>query len=45
MKLPANHYCTVERQFYAGGPHLFPDRMTLRMCMGYPAFSVGLSFS
>ena len=41
---PGGHDLTPEPQFFAGGRWHFSDQMTLTMRLGYPTFSVGLSF-
>ncbi len=42
--VPGDHFVTVDPQFFAGGRWHFSDRMTLTMRLGYPTFSVGVSF-
>jgi hypothetical protein len=42
--VPGDHFWTVDPQFYAGGRWHFSDDMTLTMRIGYPTFSVGVSF-
>ncbi len=42
--VPGDHFVTVDPQFFAGGRFHFSDRMTLTMRLGYPTFSVGVSF-
>ena len=41
---PDDHKVSVDPQFYAGGRWHFSDQMTLTMRLGYPTFSVGVSF-
>jgi hypothetical protein len=42
--VPGDHSVRVDPHFYAGGRWHFSDRMTLTMRIGYPTFSVGVSF-
>ena len=42
--LSGAHETNVDPQFYLGGRWHFADRMTLTMRLGYPTFSVGVSF-
>jgi hypothetical protein len=42
--VPGDHNVRVEPQLYVGGRWHFSDRMTLTMRLGYPTFSVGVSF-
>ncbi|MEP7053287.1 MAG: hypothetical protein ABJB12_23190 [Pseudomonadota bacterium] len=42
--LSGAHATNVDPQFYLGGRWHFADRMTLTMRLGYPTFSVGVSF-
>jgi hypothetical protein len=41
---PNTHQVTFDPQFYVGGRWHFSDQMTLTMRLGYPTFSVGVSF-
>ena len=41
---PGDHDIQIDPQFYAGGRWHFSDEMTLTMRLGYPTFSVGVSF-
>lgn len=41
---PGDHSLQVDPQFYAGGRWHFSDQMTLTLRLGYPTFSVGVSF-
>lgn len=42
--LPGTHEANLDPQFYLGGRWHFADQMTLTMRLGYPTFSVGVSF-
>jgi len=42
--LPGAHESNLEPQLYLGGRWHFADQMTLTMRLGYPTFSVGVSF-
>jgi len=41
---PGTHQLNLDPQFYLGGRWHFADQMTLTMRLGYPTFSVGVSF-
>ena len=41
---PGDHLVTIDPQFYVGGRWHFSDQMTLTTRLGYPTFSVGVSF-
>jgi hypothetical protein len=42
--IPGDNITRVDPVFYAGGRWHFSDQMTLTMRLGYPTFSVGVSF-
>jgi len=44
QSVPGVNHLGVDPQFYAGGRWHFSDQMTLTMRLGYPTFSVGVSF-
>jgi hypothetical protein len=44
QSVPGAHNLSVDPQFYAGGRFHFSDQTTLTLRLGYPTFSVGVSF-
>lgn len=44
QSVPGDHSLQVDPQLYVGGRFHFDDHMTLTMRLGYPTFSVGVSF-
>jgi hypothetical protein len=44
QSVPGVHDVSVDPQLYLGGRWHFSDQMTLTMRLGYPTFSVGVSF-